>query len=298
MTVLLVGATVVAVATYRELPCTRDPRSPRPRPRRAVVDARAARVKALTGELEAMLQTVVAAELRAGCRRIEERLARLRHDGATARPTGSRRGRRARSSRSRRASSTAATSTRASRTTRSRSAVDPGAQGGSQLAATLRERAEAALRADHAADAVRWARTVVGLAEADPDAHALLAEALLAAHDDAGAADEFGKALASRPTDAAFKRGLARARKHPAHPSPRSRAKPVATASAPPAAAAVDEQAATGEKKDEAKEEPKAKDEVKDEAQPAAKAEPKSESKSESKSARAAGSAAGEPAAE
>ena len=75
----------------------------------------------------------------------------------------------------------------------------------------------------------------MSLAEADPDAHALLAEAMLAAHDEDGAAAEFGKALASRPDDDTFKRGLDRARRRPARGAVRHHRK------AAPAAADGDE---------------------------------------------------------
>ena len=87
---------------------------------------------------------------------------------------------------------------------------------------------------------MRWARAFVGLAEADPDAHALLAEALLASHDDAAAAGEFSKALASRPADPAFKRGLDRARRRAARsatPHPRAKASSAPATEATPAAA-------------------------------------------------------------
>jgi len=161
--------------------------------------------------------------------------------------------------------------------------VDPAAPGTSQLAATLRERAEAALRAGRATLAVRWARTVVGLAEADPAAHALLAEALSASHEDAAAVAEFDKALASRPADAALRRGLARARRRvalAAAPHPRAKA---GAATRDPAAAET-APAAIGE----------------DSEDDAEKAPPRSESSSEPKPAQksggrsAPGSAAGE----
>jgi len=304
VTVLLLGTIGAAVAAYRELPKMRAGQVVAAAPPAAPVDARAARVQALTKELEDMLRTDGALGF-AQVPALEERLERLRREGAADVAAGF-------AARAGRALEQAAADeldggdiAKGVAHYKIALGLDPGAQGGSQLAATLRERAVAALHADHPVEAVRWARTVVGLAEADPDAHALLAEALLAAHDDAGAAEEFGKALASRPNDAAFKRGLDRARKHPA--SPRPRAKRVTTASAAATPAASEDQAAAGdsktdEKKEEAKEEPKAKDEAKAEAQPAAKAEakvePKAEPKPEPKAARAAGSAAGEPAAE
>ena len=84
---------------------------------------------------------------------------------------------------------------------------------------------------------MRWARAAIGLAEADPDAHALLAAALFASRDDAAAAVEFGKALASRPSDPEFKRGLARARRREARAAARSHARDVATS---PGAATVE----------------------------------------------------------
>jgi hypothetical protein len=86
----------------------------------------------------------------------------------------------------------------------------------------------------------------MGLAEADPDAHALLAEALFATRDDAGAVAEFGKALASRPTDAGLLRSLDRAQKRLARANaPRARvrvrAKRAAAADGEGKAAASDE---------------------------------------------------------
>ncbi|HVR01596.1 MAG TPA: hypothetical protein VMT47_05665, partial [Polyangia bacterium] len=161
--------------------------------------------------------------------------------------------------------------------------VDPGAPGTSQLAATLRGRAETSLRADHAGEAVRWARTVVGLAEADPDAHALLAEALSASHDDAAAAVEYGKALASRPADPAFKRGLARARQRVAR-STASRARQKAVAATRDPAASETAPAADDDAEDDEKSSAEAKSE--------AKAEQKSEARSASGST--AGSTSGE----
>ena len=100
--------------------------------------------------------------------------------------------------------------------------LDPSAPGTSPLTATLRARAEAALQGARPAEAVRWARTALALAEADPDAHALLADALFAAHENSAAAVEFGKALASRPADPAFKQGFARARRRAGRASARS----------------------------------------------------------------------------
>ena len=204
---------VVAVAAYRQLPWARLERaSPVPAPA-PVADARATRVDALTRELETLLGShPTFAQVAV----LENRLARLRREGATI---------------------LAATfASRAARELEDVAAreldagdidvgvahykialgVDPGAQGTSQLEATLRGRAQAALRAERPAEAVRWARTALGLAEADPDAHALLAEALYATRDNAGAVAEFGKALASRPADPSFKRGLERARRRAA----------------------------------------------------------------------------------
>jgi serine/threonine protein kinase len=209
---LLMGAAAMAVLAYRELPWARADRGAEAPPAAVVIDARAARTQAIAAELEEMLK----APSFAGVPALEDRLARLRREGAP--------------------ESAAAFASRAGRAleqvaTRELDGgdidagvahykialgVDPGAQGTSQLAATLRGRAEAALRADRPGEAVRWARAGLGLAEADPDAHALLAEALLASHDAAAAAAEFGKALASRPADVAFKRGLEQARKRAA----------------------------------------------------------------------------------
>ena len=180
---LLAAGAVLAVVAYRQMPWARAERVSAAGPAPVVVDERAARVAALTTELDRMLASPLTfAQVPA----LEDRLARLRREGAAARA--------------------AALASRAARALEEVAAreldggdidagvahykialsVDPGAQGTSQLAATLRGRAEAALRANHAGEAVRWARTVVGLAEADPDAHALLAEALSAAREDDG----------------------------------------------------------------------------------------------------------------
>jgi serine/threonine protein kinase len=92
-------------------------------------------------------------------------------------------------------------------------AVDPAGGGQREIVETLRARGEAALARRRPGEAVRWAREALSLAEADPDAHALLGAALLGSREYAGAAAEYGKALTSRPQDAGFRRGLARARR-------------------------------------------------------------------------------------
>ncbi|HEX4407126.1 MAG TPA: hypothetical protein VH560_19940, partial [Polyangia bacterium] len=222
---LLGGVAVVAVVVYGKAPWASPDRPSSAAPAVPAVDARAARVKALTGEIEASLAahpTFVQVSA------LEDRLARLRDEGAIGA-----------------AGALAARAARALEEVATREldagdidvgvahykialGVDPGAQGTSQLEATLRARAKAALAADRSVEAVRWARAAVGLAEADPDAHALLAESLFASRDAAGAAVEFGKALASRPTDPAFKRGLERARRRVARAAARSHAHDVA----------------------------------------------------------------------
>jgi serine/threonine protein kinase len=237
--VALLAATAVAgVAAYRQLPWSfKNGVVSAAAP---TVDPRPARVAALAAEIEGMLPPAAPLTF-ARLAALEDRLARLRRDGAGAA-----------------ADALAARAARALEEVATREldagdvdtgvahykialGVDPGAQGTSQLAATLRTRAETALRAEHANDAVRWARTALGLAEADPDAHALLAAALLLAHDDDGAAAEFGKALASRPNDSEFKRGLDRAQHHGGRSAaPRRRAK--AAVAAEDAAAAAEKQ--------------------------------------------------------
>jgi serine/threonine protein kinase len=242
---LLVAGAVAAVVAYRQLPWGRTGGAA-PAPVAPVVDLRAARVQALTAELETLL---AAPSTFAEVPVLEDRLARLRREGAPER-----------------AARLASRAARALEQVAAREldggdidagvahykialGVDPGAQGTSQLVASLRGRAEAALRADHAALAVRWARTALGLAEADPDAHALLAQALLASHEDAAAAVEFGKALASRPADPTFRRGLGLARRRAARTAaPRPSAKVTAARSddAPPAASDDDEKSPSG----------------------------------------------------
>jgi tetratricopeptide (TPR) repeat protein len=244
---LLAMAAVVAVATYRQLPWARFERASAP-VAAPLVDARVARAKALTAELEAWLAAPVTfAQVPA----LEDRLSRLRRDGAASV-----------------AASLAARAARRLEDAASRELdageldagishykvaldLDPGAPGTSPLTAVLRARAQAALDAGRPADAVRWARTARGLAEADPDAHALLAEALFAAHDDAAAVVEFGKALASRPTDPAFRRGFERAQRRVARAAaPRVHKRSAAAepgAGGPDAGAVAPEGASTSE---------------------------------------------------
>jgi hypothetical protein len=85
------------------------------------------------------------------------------------------------------------------------------------LAASLRERAQAALAAQQNDDAVRLARENVAVTGDDPAAHALLADMLYAAKDYPASAAEYRKALAAHPEDdatqGALKRGLQRAQK-------------------------------------------------------------------------------------
>jgi serine/threonine protein kinase len=218
---LLVGGAIVVVAAYRQLPWARLPGA-RVAPAAPVVDPRAARVKAVTAELGAWL---AAPPSFARVPALEDRLARLRRDGAAAAAD-------ALATRAARALEAAASHELDAGAVDAGVAhykialgLDPGAPGTAPLIATLRARAAASLTANRPAEAVSWARTALALAEADPDGHALLAEALYAAHDDGAAAVEFGKALASRPADPAFKQGLARAR----HGAARARKRVAAT---------------------------------------------------------------------
>jgi serine/threonine protein kinase len=214
---MLVVAAVGAGLLYRRMPWA---------PRPAVV-AEASRIDPRAGRVEALArdaERLVAEPLTFGrLPALEGRLAELRREGGAAQANG--------------------LASRAARTLEQAAereldagdvdqgvahykialGVDPNAQGPSQLATTLRARAQAALAAGRAQEAVRWARTALGLAEADPDAHALLARALLAAHEDAAAVTELAKALESRPDDADLKRELARARKRGAPPEPRAK---------------------------------------------------------------------------
>jgi hypothetical protein len=219
---LLAMGAVVAVAAYRQLPWVRSETSSAVTV--PVVDARAARIQEAASELEVLL---AARPTFAQVPAIEARLARLRRDGATAL-----------------AAKLAGRAGTALEEVAGREldagdleaglahykialGVDSGSRGSSALAARLRTRAETELREARPAEAVRWARAAIGLAEADPDAHALLAEALYATRDDAGAVVEFGKALASRPADASLLRSLDRAQKRLSRASsPRPRARP------------------------------------------------------------------------
>jgi tetratricopeptide (TPR) repeat protein len=211
--------------------------------------ARAARATVLTGELERMLaEPVTFAALPV----LEGRLAQLRRVGAT-------------SAADRLATQAAAALERAAAAELDMGAidvgishyklalaVDPAGGGQRELAERLRSRGEAALAANRGPEAVRWAREALSLAEADPDAHALLGAALLRSRDFAAAAAEYGKALSSRPQDAVFRRGLSRARRGLVRPSaapaaapapaPAREASPPVPPSAAPAAPPDDDQ--------------------------------------------------------
>jgi serine/threonine protein kinase/Flp pilus assembly protein TadD len=89
-------------------------------------------------------------------------------------------------------------------------------------------------------EAERWGRKAAALGDADPQAHGLLAGALYATGDFAGASAEYGRALAAHPDDQALKRGLALARAHLGRPAPRMTPRPRAAATAAGAARAPD----------------------------------------------------------
>jgi len=91
-------------------------------------------------------------------------------------------------------------------------ALDAHAGGEAELAAALRTRAQSALSANKDTEAVRWARAAVALADADPEAHALLADCLHALREDGEAVTEYEKALSARPDDRTFTHGLSAAR--------------------------------------------------------------------------------------
>ncbi|HEY4394680.1 MAG TPA: protein kinase, partial [Polyangia bacterium] len=91
-------------------------------------------------------------------------------------------------------------------------ALDAHAGGEAELAAALRTRAQSALSANKDTDAVRWARQAVAIADADPAAHALLADCLHALREDGEAVTEYEKALAARPDDKTFTHSLSAAR--------------------------------------------------------------------------------------
>jgi tetratricopeptide (TPR) repeat protein len=92
-------------------------------------------------------------------------------------------------------------------------ALGPQGEGTEPLARALRQRAEAALAAQQHAAAVRWAREEVAVAGDDGGAHALLADMLYAANEDAEAIAEYGRALRAKPGDAVLKRGMQRAQR-------------------------------------------------------------------------------------
>src|SRR6185295_18243440 len=74
-------------------------------------------------------------------------------------------------------------------------ALEPHGEGPGPVARAMHLRAEAALAAAQPDAAVRWAREEVAMAGADGAAHALLADTLFAAHDDAAAIAEYKRAL-------------------------------------------------------------------------------------------------------
>ncbi len=91
-------------------------------------------------------------------------------------------------------------------------ALDPAAPGTSQLARSLLDRGRKALAKGRPSEAVRWGRKALSFAEADPGAHAFLADAFFSAGEFRPASDEYAKALSSRPDDGNLRRGLARSR--------------------------------------------------------------------------------------
>jgi serine/threonine protein kinase/tetratricopeptide (TPR) repeat protein len=91
--------------------------------------------------------------------------------------------------------------------------LDPRIGGEATLVNLLRARAKAALSAGKGGQAVRWAREAIGLNASDAAGHALLADSLHAAHEDQEAVTEYEKAVAAKPDDRRFARGLERARR-------------------------------------------------------------------------------------
>ena len=140
-------------------------------------------------------------------------------------------------------------------------ALDPTAPGTSLLARALLDRGRQALAARRPAEAVRWGRKALSFAEADPGAHAFLADALFAEREFAAAGVEYAKALSSRPQDGNLRRGLARSRARVAGHSAEPRARPATpahstaiTITAPmPAAADVDERRRHGARRFDAR---------------------------------------------
>jgi tetratricopeptide (TPR) repeat protein len=91
-------------------------------------------------------------------------------------------------------------------------ALDAHGGGEAELGAALRTRAQSALSANKDTEAVRWAREAVVFSGGNAEAHALLAECLHALREDGEAVTEYEKALAARPDDPTFTRGLSAAR--------------------------------------------------------------------------------------
>ena len=83
--------------------------------------------------------------------------------------------------------------------------------GRDRLPSALRARAATALAAHDTDAAVRWARELVSLSDGDAAAHALLADALHAGHEDEEAVAEYKKAIADDGDDPELARGLERA---------------------------------------------------------------------------------------
>ena len=125
-------------------------------------------------------------------------------------------------------------------------ALDPAAPGTSQLARALLDRGRKALSARRPSEAVRWGRKALSFAEADPGAHAFLADAFFAVREFGPAADEYAKALSSRPDDGSLRRGLARSRARGVVHVNDSRPRAATAAAHPTSAAATDAEAAGG----------------------------------------------------
>jgi tetratricopeptide (TPR) repeat protein len=248
----LAAAAVVAVGAYKRLPWAGTGTSAAPQAAAAVAAPApsTARTEAVTKQLELMLAAPLTFEQVPA---LEAALADLRGQGATA-AAGSLAARSAVAlERVAAAELDAGNIDRGVAHYKLALALDPRAQGQSQLVVTLRTRAEAALDRGRADESVRWARKAVSLAEADPEIHALLAAGLSAAHDEPGAAVEYGKALASRPHDPELAAALARVQRHlkrPPHahrrmarraPAPDETSAPQSEPAAPAAPADKDE---------------------------------------------------------
>jgi eukaryotic-like serine/threonine-protein kinase len=247
---LLALAAAVAVPVYRRLPWSLSARSANSlemassAATRPEIDPRAQRLRAGVAEVERLLAGDFSVARLAA---VEDSLARLRADGGGA--IADALAERAKVELVKAADQELDRGAIEDGVAHYRTALglDPRGGGEATLVNVLRAHAQAALSVGKGSEAVRWAREAIALDPTDAAAHALLADSLHAAHKDEEAVTEYRRAIAAKPDDRGFERGLGRARRaldaggpsarRAAAPRPRKIAEPTEPAAAVPATA-------------------------------------------------------------